>query len=253
MTAPVSDLRERVDGISWFHRIDLGQGIVTPGLDNTPDKEAQLELPSLQGKTVLDIGAWDGYFSFAAERLGASRVLATDSFVWSGATWGSKAGFDLARETLGSKVEERQIDVMDLSPEAVGTFDVVFFLGVLYHLRHPLLALERVASVTRELLVLETAVDMTFTRRPAAAFYPTDELDGDDSNWWGPNPPAVVGMLKAVGFSHVEIVNQRSVASKASHTLKMLPRLVQSRVERDRRSQGLGYLGVDRLIVHARR
>ena len=242
-----------MDAISWFHRIDLGQGIVTPGLDNTPDKEAQLKLPSLRGKTVLDIGAWDGYFSFAAERLGASRVLATDSFVWSGATWASKAGFDLAHEALGSKVEEKQIDVMDLSPDAVGTFDVVFFLGVLYHLRHPLLALERVASVTGELLVLETVVDMTFTRRPAAAFYPTDELEGDESNWWGPNAPAVVGMLKAVGFSQVDIVNQRSIASKASHTLKMLPRLVQTRVERDRRSQGFGYLGIDRLVVHARR
>ena len=70
-------------------------------------------------------------------------------YSWHGAGWGTKAGFTLAREALGSRVEDIDIDVMDLSPERVGTFDVVLFLGVLYHLRHPFLALERVASVTR--------------------------------------------------------------------------------------------------------
>ena len=158
-----AQLRARVEAINtWHHQIDLGQGVVTPGLDKSAAKLADLQLPSLQGKSVLDIGAWDGYFSFAAERLGAQRVRATDSFAWGGAEWGSQDSFQLCREALDSKVEDQYIDVLDLAPEAVdGTWDVVFCLGVLYHMANPMLMMERVASVTGELLVLETLVDLT--------------------------------------------------------------------------------------------
>jgi len=150
-------LRTEVSRISWFHSIPLGHGIVTPGVDRSAERLATMKLPEdLRGKTVLDVGAWDGFFSFEAERRGASRVLATDSYCWSGEGWGSKAGFDLARTALGSQVEDKEIDVLELSSEAVGPFDIVLFLGVLYHMRHPLLALERVASVTRERLILDT-------------------------------------------------------------------------------------------------
>jgi len=97
---------------------------------------------------------------------------------------------------------------MDLSPAAVGgQFDVVLFLGVLYHMRHPLLALEKVASVTRERLILSTAVDLIDVDRPAAAFYPGTELNGDQTNWWGPNPACVTAMLHDVGFHRVEQVS----------------------------------------------
>ena len=83
--------------IKWFHSIPLRDGIVTPGLDNSMDKLGQVCLPAdLTGKSVLDIGAWDGFFSFQAERNGAKRVLATDHFCWSGPGWGTKAGFDLS-------------------------------------------------------------------------------------------------------------------------------------------------------------
>jgi tRNA (mo5U34)-methyltransferase len=139
------DVRRRVEALRWYHTIDLGQGIVTRGVDDTPLRLARLDLPSsFAGRSVLDIGAWDGFFSFDAERRGASRVVATDHYSWHGPGWGTndgKAGFKLAREILGSRVEDDDIDVMELSPERVGTFDVVLFLGVLYHLRHPLLAL----------------------------------------------------------------------------------------------------------------
>ena len=123
---------------------------------------------------------------------------------------------------LGSKVEDVDVDVLDISPETVGgTFDVVLFLGVLYHMRHPLLALERVRSVTRELLILETHVDLLGLRRPAAAFYPGFELDGDWSNWWGPNPAAVRGMLEQVGFESVEQVHPSSwLPSRAARLLR---------------------------------
>ena len=201
------DLASRAAALRWYHSIDLGNGVVTNGADDTPFRLARLDLPaSLAGRTVLDVGAWDGFFSFEAERRGASRVVASDYYSWHGPGWGNKAAFQLAREARGSKVEDVDIDVMDLSPERVGLFDVVLFLGVLYHLRHPLLALERVASVTRDLLILETVVDMVGIDRPAAAFYPGRELNNDPTNWWGPNVPAVHGMLHSVGFERVRTV-----------------------------------------------
>jgi tRNA (mo5U34)-methyltransferase len=202
------DLQSQVEQLRWYHSIDLGNGIVTRGADDTPVRLARLDLPaSFAGASVLDIGAWDGFFSFEAERRGASRVVAADYYSWHGGGWGSKAGFELARTALGSKVEDIDIDVMDLSPDRVGVFDVVFFLGVLYHLRHPLLALERIASVTRGLLILETVVDMVGLNRPAVAFYPARELNNDPTNWWGPNVPALHAMLRDVGFDDVKTVS----------------------------------------------
>lgn len=238
------NLRTRVEAIRWYHTIDLGNGIVTRGADNTAFRLARLDLPaSFDGATVLDIGAWDGFFSFEAERRGAARVVAADYYSWHGAGWGSKAGFELARATLGSKVEDIDIDVMDLAPSRIGTFDIVLFLGVLYHLRHPLLALERVASVTQRTLILETVVDMIGVRRPAAAFYPGRELNNDPTNWWAPNVPALHGMLRDVGFESVRTVTPpKSAPYRAvraiAHTVRGQNRLREA-------------FRQDRVVVHA--
>lgn len=215
------ELRKRADALRWFHTMDLGGGVVTRGVVDTAYRLAAIDLPrSLAGLSVLDVGAWDGYFSFECERRGASRVVATDYYSWHGPGWGTKSAFNLAREALGSKVEDLDIDVMDLSPERVGTFDVVLFLGVLYHLRHPLLALERVASVTRGTLILETVIDMVGVRRPAMALYAGRELNRDPTNWWGPNVPAVHGMLTSVGFHQVRTVTkQRSAIYRAARAV----------------------------------
>jgi tRNA (mo5U34)-methyltransferase len=197
--------------ISWFHSLDLGHGIVTRGYDDSPGKLPTLGIPDdLSGKTVLDVGAWDGFFSFEAERRGAERVLATDFFCWGGGGWGTKKGFELARRALNSKVDDCEIDVLDLSPEKVGTFDLVLFLGVLYHMRHPLLCLEKVASVTAKggMVIVETHVDLLHLKRPALAFYPDRELNNDPTNWFGPNPAAVEGMLRTVGFRKIVAYSQ---------------------------------------------
>jgi tRNA (mo5U34)-methyltransferase len=221
----VNTVRSEVDALRWYHTIDLGSGIVTKGADNTPARLPLLHLPpDLSGQSVLDIGAWDGFFSFEAERRNAGRVVAADHYVWHDQGWGTgkgKAGFELARRVLGSRVEDCDIDVLELSPERVGTFDLVFFLGVLYHVPNPLLALERVASVTARCLVLETVVDMVGLSRPAAAFYPGRELNDDPTNWWGPNHAAVCGMLKTVGFTRVEVITPpRSAPFRAARAVK---------------------------------
>jgi tRNA (mo5U34)-methyltransferase len=198
-------LAARVAALPWYHAIDLPGGIRTPGLYDPAPRLHRYGLPaSLEGKSVLDVGAWDGWFSFEAERRGAVRVVAADSFSWSGANWGSKESFELARSALGSRVEDEVIDVLDLSPERLGTFDVVLFLGVLYHMRYPQLAIDKVASVCHGLLIVETHVDLLMTRRPAIAFYPHQALQGDPTNFCGPNPAAVREMLARTGFTEFE-------------------------------------------------
>lgn len=206
------DLRAEVDSYEWFHTIDLGHGIVTRGRDDSPRKLEWLALPNdLTGRSVLDIGAWDGFFSFEAERRGGA-VLAVDSVAWQEPAWGprgygTKRGFEIARRALSSKVQDLELDFDDISPETVGTHDLVLFLGVLYHMAHPWRTLQRVASVCTDQLILETHVDMLDFRRPAMAFYPGKELSGDESNWWGPNPAVIEGMLRAEGFSRFEVVH----------------------------------------------
>ena len=246
-------LADEVRAIDWFHSIALAPGVVTPGRDETAARLPILRLPaSLAGRTVLDVGAWDGFFSFEAERRGATRVVAADEFAWSGRSWGSKAGFELARRTLGSRVEDVEVDVMELSPERVGgRFDLVLFLGVLYHLRHPLLALERLASVTAGTLVLETHVDMLATRRPTMAFYPGHELELDPTNWWGPNPEAIAAMLRDVGFPRVEIVTPDSWAYRGLRMARRVPRQLAHR-----RRYGVWapeHLAQGRAVLHAHR
>jgi len=200
------ELRKKVDAIKWFHLLDLGHGVITPGSRDPQKRIPFLGLPEdLRGMSVLDIGAWDGAYSFEAERRGASRVLATDYYCWSGPGWGTKDGFNLARQALNSKVEDREIDVLDLSAEIIGTFDLVLFLGVFYHLRNPLLALEHVFSVTAKQLILETHVNALDYPRPAMVFYPGAELEGDETNWWGPNRSCVEALLSSVGFTEVRM------------------------------------------------
>ena len=167
-----------------------------------------LQIPEdLSGWTVLDIGAWHGYFSFECERRGAERVLAVDRFAW------DKHGMDgflAAHERLGSRVEHRRADVHDLDPDEIGQFDLVLLLGVLYHLRNPLQALDRIRRVTKRMLVCETHVLLPFVheRYPLIPFFPGDEgareLPGELCAM--PTLAALRQMLESVGFGDVEVM-----------------------------------------------
>jgi tRNA (mo5U34)-methyltransferase len=252
MTAADPSLTQRVDEVEWFHSIRLTAEVTTRGRDDTAARLGILSLPEdLTGKTVLDVGAWDGFFSFEAERRGASRVLALDSFAWRAQGGRGKAGFELAREVLGSRVEDMEIEVLDISPERIGRFDVVLFLGVLYHMRHPLLSLERIAAVTSELLIVESHVDLLHTRRPAMAFYPGHDLGFDPTNWWGPNPEAIVAMLRDVGFPDSEIVTRDSSAYRAARIARRAARHLTYRFRRGAFPAGRVTQG--RAVVHGRR
>lgn len=199
-------LRGRIEALPWFHQIDFGDGLLTPGVVKIDALRRQADAyfrHGIAGKTLLDIGCWDGYNSIEATHRGASRVLATDHFAWSDQCWGKREAFELARAHLAPAVEVMDIDLSMLTVERVGTFDVVLFAGVFYHLRHPLLVLEQLAPLARETFILETHLDAGLVDQPAMIFYPGRELNGDPTNWWGPNTACVEAMLRDVGFPNV--------------------------------------------------
>ncbi len=229
--------------ITWFHSLDLGDGHVTPGIkapDQLAAEVAALNLPArLTGKSVLDIGAWDGFFSFEAERRGARRVVALDHYAWS-INWSAwhdyyvkttnegnvplppdevatvwdperlpgRAGFDHARAQLGSAVEPVVGDFMTMDVHNLGTFDVVFFLGVLYHLKDPFAALRRLREVTRGVAVIETAGTVVpgLPSERLWMFVESTELNGDPSNWWAPTSAGLTAACRAAGFREARVI-----------------------------------------------
>jgi tRNA (mo5U34)-methyltransferase len=223
-----STLREQVAALApWFHNIDLGDGIVTAPehfLGDYPRFKFQRfghAIPAdLTGKTVLDIGCNAGFYSVEMMRRGAARVVGIDS---------DERYLDQARlasAALGFKgVEFRNLSVYDVA--ALGErFDVVIFMGVLYHLRHPLLALDLIREhVAGDLMLFQTLqmgssdiaevpedhpFNVPGTHRPPAYFddpgYPRmhfieREYAHDWTNWWAPNRACSQAMLRAAGFT----------------------------------------------------
>jgi tRNA (mo5U34)-methyltransferase len=244
-------LHARVEAVPfWCHSIDLGSGVTTPGVKTSAYHAielAALQLPDVRGKTVLDIGAWDGFYSFAAEERGAARVVACDRFVWAldrqakdrykaacraqgippqpfdhvPDLWRfdelpGKRGFDLAHGVRHSRVETLVADYMTMNLDAVGQFDVVLYLGVLYHMENPLAALRRVRELTREVAVIETeAVAIGgFERTPMSEFFPPGaKLSDDPTNFWAPNAACLAGLCEAAGFARVDLLTPPPAAA----------------------------------------
>jgi len=214
--------QEEVDSLVWWHPFTFPNGVKARGIKGGDNSEECLRMEadaafrySVHGKTVLDIGAWNGYFSVEAMRRGAKRVVALDKPVWEHPHFQGFKGFDLVRRYLAPDVEAVVRDLMELRHNPVGNFDFVLFLGVLYHLKHPLYVLETLFDLTLEHLVIETQLDLTDYDRPAMVFYPGEELAGDASNWWGPNAQCVMDMLRTVGFSRVEYTKHPLSDSRA--------------------------------------
>jgi tRNA (mo5U34)-methyltransferase len=191
----------------WWHSFELPDGRIIDGVCDVKglkNRLAQFPIPeNLEGKRVLDIGAWDGWFSFEMERRGA-EVTAVDN-------WDNER-FRYIRQELGSRVDYRILDVYELDPFRLGRFDIVLFLGVLYHLKHPLLALEKVCALTDGLAAVDSfVVTETYKRKgragdlPAMEFYEVDELGGQFDNWVGPNVECLLAFCRTAGFARVKL------------------------------------------------
>jgi tRNA (mo5U34)-methyltransferase len=200
------EMAKLISSRHWFHSFRFDNGLTTPASDPSDYKLEVLGLSDIvKGRTVIDIGAFDGYFAFACEALGASRVVACDHHVWHWPGNDSRGNIEFVRDILQSNVSLLDCAVENLTADQTGVFDVTLFLGVLYHASDPLGYLRKVRSLTREVAVIETIVDMLDVERPALAFYPAATLNGDGSNHFGPNILALEAMLGKVGFSRVEL------------------------------------------------
>ncbi len=214
-----NEIKTRAEALGpWFHNMDLG------GVRTAPDhflgdypackwQRFQHAIPAdLSGKTVLDIGCNAGFYSMEMKRRGADRVLAIDF----DEDYLAQARFAASIE--GLDIEFRQMSVYDVG--AIGAkFDVVFFIGVFYHLRHPMLALDLIHEhVARDLLVFQSLQRGSDRMTPVAPDYPFEETavfddpgypklhfiehsySHDNTNWWAPNRACSAAMLRAAGF-----------------------------------------------------
>jgi tRNA (mo5U34)-methyltransferase len=225
----------------WWHAIDVGDGLTTPGSCGTAYQQfvwETLQLPErMTGLRVLDVGTYDGYFAFECERRGA-EVIAIDIHPE------DCRCFALAKRLLGSRVPYHQMSVYDLREDVLGgPFDLVLFLGVYYHLRHLFVALDNLWKITRGELRMETHVidhhfvlgdnsvvdlkdiDPRLVDVPLYRFYRLNELTSVDySNWFGGNVAAVTESLLSAGFTPTVLGTWSSRAAFRAVKNPALPR-----------------------------
>ncbi len=222
-TITAEEIRQHIAELGkWFHNIEIG------GVQTAPDhflgdypslkwRNFQQSLPAdLTGKTVLDVGCNGGFYSIQMKQRGAARVVAIDS----DPRYLNQARF--AAQSTQTDIEFRQLDVYDVSALRE-KFDIVLFMGVFYHLRHPLLALDLLHEhAVKETLVFQSMLRGSQAVVPLKENYPFDEtgifsLDGyplmhfierryadDPTNWWIPNRACVEAMLRSAGFEILE-------------------------------------------------
>ncbi|MDQ6879980.1 MAG: methyltransferase domain-containing protein [Candidatus Dormibacteraeota bacterium] len=216
---PGRQILNKIAEIDWYHSIDLGHGVTTPGFVDHREQIAAYRMPdSLTGMRCLDVATWDGFWAFEMERRGASEVVALDlarladsdiptlfhDYALSvGAGKELGRGFNTASEILGSKVRREICSVYDLTPERFGKFDFIFLSDLLLHLRDPQLALQRVFSVCKGSVLV------------ADVYNPLVEAVGDrsltqftgwvaDQMWWLPNINTLKRMMAVAGFEQIE-------------------------------------------------
>lgn len=182
--------------IIWYQKFKLSENVMTPGERDIEWLLSKIGFPErLDGMNVLDIGTANGGAAFIAEQRGAERVVAVDT------VGPERFGFAKIKHALGSNVEYIQSSIYELSEVLDEQFDFVLCLGVLYHLRHPLLALDSLRTLTRGQCLIETALFGDPADPAAAAFYRLDGLSGDFSNWFSPTLQCMVDWLISSGFT----------------------------------------------------
>lgn len=208
----MTGLQAKVDAVPWYHTFDFGNGVVTQAFFDHRRSVGRLPLPaSMKGMRCLDLASADGFFAFEMARRGGDvvsvdleRATEQDYQGVSGPrpgeeTTGARTRFEIAREATGLDVERHDLNLYDVHPDGLGTFDFVFMGNVLLHLADPARVLRNVRAVTKgRFLSFETiSLPLTLLRpfAPSAALSPFDE-----PRWWTPNRAAHERLLVTTGF-----------------------------------------------------
>jgi tRNA (mo5U34)-methyltransferase len=242
--ARTAEIQERIAGIPWYHTIDLGHGVISPGIVDNRAEVASSRLPDdLTGKRCLDVGTFDGFWAFEMERRGATVVAldlesledmdfplrrrqerAQQAMDVRGTQQIGQA-FNVAQEILGSQVRREILSVYDLAPERLGLFDLVLLGDIIVHLRDPELALERARSVTNPggCVLVHSAVTPELERSEA----PLLQYVGARNHywvWWNYSARALMMMMEDAGFEPVEQVSRMLVENRAGRFVKVMLR-----------------------------
>jgi 2-polyprenyl-3-methyl-5-hydroxy-6-metoxy-1,4-benzoquinol methylase len=232
----------------WYHVLDVGNGLVTPGLYDFRDTISAFDFPDdMKGMDVLDIGSATGYFSFEFEKRGA-RVVSVD--LPSIADWDMPlkddkertlrelmeaqkaetieeahyrhivAPYDFCHKVLGSKARRVFSRIYDLNEERLGceAFDTVFIGDLLLHIFSPLQALATVAPLCRKNLIISQTIPEMLNLLPLALYIGGESREGDARSWWFPNRLCLTQILKRLGFTKIEIVGYHSGVYQYSGT-----------------------------------
>jgi tRNA (mo5U34)-methyltransferase len=223
----VEALRREMLTYEWYHTIDLGNGLVTPGEYDHAPLLGHYGIPDdLRGSTVLDIGPAHGFFAFEFEKRGAARVATAELPSWTDhdagpllkAQWQAEdASARYHVDTLGfamaarqSKVERLYCNIYDLGPATTGRFDLVFCGSVLLHLTDPFRAMCAIRAATSRLAIVATGIDSADSSEARALFYGT----ADGQAFWMPNMACLERWALAAGFARVERVSTFVLASR---------------------------------------
>lgn len=216
---PDDEARSLVESVKWYHSFKLRDGLETPGVSefNAAAAADALGIPSdLTGLRALDIGAWDGPLTFELERRGA-KAFALDI------QDPTRVGFDVARRILGSDAIHYQGSVYQLPHNDLKDLDLVAFRGVYYHLKHPILAFERISAAMKvggtlhfegegllhyaealggERAKLDVAAILE-SGAPVCLIYPNRYKGAN--NWFVPTPACLKSCMQAAGFDVMEM------------------------------------------------
>ena len=223
----IAELRRKVHQIeSWYHRIDLGDGVETPGHFRMTDYLAHYHFPErMDGMRVLDVGASTGFFAYEFERRGAAEVVAVELPSWDAHDWTPRYRRGLARRTSSEKeTVEREVmrdgftvvgeaygskrvqriwkAIYELSAAELGTFDLVFSGAMLMHVRDPILGIQRMRDCCAPdgRLIVSISTTMMDQKEPVARFVG----EWNQCNWWQMSPACLDRVLHCCDFTTID-------------------------------------------------
>ena len=227
-TAEQKEIIQRIGGFEWYHSINLGHGIVTPGAFNHQPHLSDYRLPErLDGLRVLDVATFDGFWAFEFERRGAAEVIAMDIESFNEVDLPpmrkeripkedldrkTGLGFNIAKDILGSKVERKTRNIYALSPDWMGKFDMVFCSDLLLHLMNPMKALQNIYSVVSGSAIIVEPYDPELNL--ISPYREVFHYKGGEGKclWWMFSLNGLEKMIYDAGFSRVKLLNTFELA-----------------------------------------